>query len=208
MKIVNRLLTNKFVLYFTAFVALMNILGYLLHRDIRSLTFFVVLGYLSSYFSKNMIVNLLVAILGTNILITNKSLREGMNSAGKKDDEEEDEEVEEEFRAMKPAKYGGKRRKKAWEEEDDEADGVDRIDSAATMAATYKNLESVLGAGGMRNLAKDTKSLVEQQKGLMKSVHQMQPMMKQLGGMVKGFGGVEGIKNLMGTVGKMKGMEK
>lgn len=215
MKIVKRLLTNKFVLYFTAFVALMNILGYLLHRDIRSLTFFVVLGYLSSYFSKNMIVNLLVAILGTNVLITNKSLREGMNSAGKKDDEEEEKEEgfedgedHEHFRAMKPAKYGGKRRKRAWEEEDDEADGVDRIDSAATMAATYKNLESVLGPGGMRNLAKDTKSLVEQQKGLMKSVEQMQPMMKQLGGMVKGFGGVEGIKNLMGTMGEMKGLKK
>ena len=78
MTIVKRLLTNKFVLYFTAFVALMNILGYLLHRDIRSLTFFVVLGYLSSYFSKNMIVNLLIAILGTNIFLTNKSLQEGM----------------------------------------------------------------------------------------------------------------------------------
>lgn len=203
MKIVNRLLSNKFVLYFTAFVALMNVLGYLLHRDIRSLTFFVVLGYLSSYFSKNMIVNLLVAILGTNILMTNKSLREGLENG----EEEEFSEELEEFKEMKPAKYGGRRKKKkkAWEEENDEDDGVARIDSAATMAATYKNLESVLGTGGMRNLAKDTKSLVEQQKGLMKSVEQMQPMMKQLGGMVKGFGGVEGIKNLMGTVGKMKG---
>jgi len=204
MKIVNRLLSNKFVLYFTAFVALMNVLGYLLHRDIRSLTFFVVLGYLSSYFSKNMIVNLLVAILGTNILMTNKSLREGLENGGEEGFSEEDEEG---FKEMKPAKYGGRRKKKkkAWEEENDEDDGVARIDSAATMAATYKNLESVLGTGGMRNLAKDTKSLVEQQKGLMKSVEQMQPMMKQLGGMVKGFGGVEGIKNLMGTVGKMKG---
>ena len=181
----------------------MNVLGYLLHRDIRSLTFFVVLGYLSSYFSKNMIVNLLVAILGTNILMTNKSLREGLENG----EEEEFSEDVEEFKEMKPAKYGGRRKKKkkAWEEENDEDDGVARIDSAATMAATYKNLESVLGTGGMRNLAKDTKSLVEQQKGLMKSVEQMQPMMKQLGGMVKGFGGVEGIKNLMGTVGKMKG---
>ena len=109
---------------------------------------------------------------------------------------------------MKPAKYGGRKKKKAWEEEEDEADGVDRIDRPATMAATYKNLESVLGHGGMRNLAKDTKSLVEQQKGLMKSVNQMQPMMKQLGGMVKGFGGVEGIKNLMGTMGQMKGLSQ
>ena len=91
MKIVKRLLTNKFVLYFTAFVALMNVLGYLLNRDIRSLTFFVVLGYLSSYFSKNMIVNLLVAILGTNILLTNKTLREGMDSSGREEDEKEEE---------------------------------------------------------------------------------------------------------------------
>ena len=126
MTIVKRLLTNKFVLYFTAFVALMNILGYLLHRDIRSLTFFVVLGYLSSYFSKNMIVNLLIAILGTNIFLTNKSLQEGMKGGGdgtKPGAEEEGfdgdgEDDHEHFRAMKPAKYGGRKKKKAWEEEE------------------------------------------------------------------------------------------
>ena len=120
-----------------------------------------------------MIVNLLIAILGTNIFLTNKSLQEGMKGGGdgtKPGAEEEGfdgdgEDDHEHFRAMKPAKYGGRKKKKAWEEEEDEADGVDRIDSAATMAATYKNLESVLGHGGMRNLAKDTKSLVEQQKG-------------------------------------------
>ena len=65
--VIKRLLTNKFVLYFTVFLALMNVIGYIQKNDMKALTFFVVLGYLSSYFSKNMIINLAIAILGTNL---------------------------------------------------------------------------------------------------------------------------------------------
>ena len=77
-----RLLTNRYVLYLTAFLALTNVIGYLMKQDIKALTFFLVVGVLSSYFSKNMIVNLLVATLSTNILIANKSIHEGMKGGG------------------------------------------------------------------------------------------------------------------------------
>ena len=91
---------------------------------------------------------------------------------------------------------------------DDDDDGIDRIDSAATLEASYKNLESVLGKGGMRNLAKDTRSLVKQQKQLMQSVKHMNPMIKQLGGMVKGFGGVDGINSMMRNLKNLGGIQQ
>jgi len=197
-----RLFTSKIVLYLVVFLALTNVVGYLLHKDIRSLTFFIIIGYLSSRFSKNMIINLLVAILSTNILIANGKVQEGME--GGEDEGDDEEEV-----ALETFKEGNKKKKKKEQQGggDDEAFGVHRIDSAATMSQAYNNLQSVLGKGGMRKLGKDTKILVGQQKELMKSVEQMQPMMKQLGGMVKGFGGPEGINQMMSNLKNLGGLK-
>ena len=218
--VIKRLLTNKFVLYFTVFLALMNVIGYIQKNDMKALTFFVVLGYLSSYFSKNMIINLAIAILGTNVFIVNGAMREEMKEGAEKcekcgkdkkdckcdkdgeDGEDSDDDDAEDF-GMRTVKNSKKNRPY-----DDDDDGIDRIDSAATLEASYKNLESVLGKGGMRNLAKDTRSLVKQQKQLMQSVKHMNPMIKQLGGMVKGFGGVDGINSMMRNLKNLGGIQQ
>ena len=63
-----KLLHNKIVLYVVVFIALTNVVGYISLDDFESLTFFCVIGILSSFFSKNMIINLSVAILSTNLL--------------------------------------------------------------------------------------------------------------------------------------------
>ena len=66
-------MNNKYVLYAVVFIALTNVVGYISVGDYDSLIFFCVIGLLSSYFSKNMIINLLVSILATNIAFTNES---------------------------------------------------------------------------------------------------------------------------------------
>ena len=63
------ILKNKYVLYVLLVLALVNVLGYLAIQDYNSLALFVVLGLLSSYFSKNMAVNLLIAIVVTSFVI-------------------------------------------------------------------------------------------------------------------------------------------
>ena len=200
-----RLFTSKIVLYLVVFLALTNVVGYLLHKDIRSLTFFICVGYLSSRFSKNMIINLLVAVLSTNIFIANGQLREGMEDG---DDAEGDEVALETTGASEGLENKKKKKKKQKGGGDDtEPAGVDRIDSAATMSEAYNNLQNVLGKGGMRNLAKDTRALVGQQKQLMQSVEQMQPMMKQLGGMVQSFGGADGINQMMNNLKNLGGLK-
>ena len=179
------LINNRFVLYAVSFLALMNVVGYLTRQDMQSVTFFVVLGYLSTYFSKNMVVNLLVAVLGTNILLMNGNYQEGMQQKKKKEKEEEN------MQNLSPKAMRG---------------GVDtpRIDAEANIRAGYQELEKLLGHGGMQNLAKDSQQLAAQQKKLLKSVNNMQPMIEQLGGMVNSFGGVEGINNMVESLKNLK----
>lgn len=76
---------NKFVLYIVLFIALINIVSYLAYRDFDMVAFFVLIGLLTSFFSKNMIVILLVAIVMSSVfkgvkLAGNSHRREGMEN--------------------------------------------------------------------------------------------------------------------------------
>jgi hypothetical protein len=104
-KQLQQLLKNKYVLYIVFFFAITNVLGFLSVGDYKSLTFFVGLVVVASYFSKNMIVNLLFAMVFTNMFfvgrkieaMTNKKSKNSGSDAGEHDDDEDghdDEETE------------------------------------------------------------------------------------------------------------------
>jgi hypothetical protein len=76
----SKLLTNKYFLYFVVFLAVTNVLGYLVSDKLNAVIFFALVAFLVSNFSKNMIVILLVAIIATNLLMANKSMREGLDN--------------------------------------------------------------------------------------------------------------------------------
>ena len=63
-------------------------MGYVGLQDYDSLALFVAVGVLSTYFSKNMAVNLLLAIVVTSLIAVNKRVVEGMEN--KEDDEVEE----------------------------------------------------------------------------------------------------------------------
>jgi hypothetical protein len=73
----SKLLTNKYFLYFISFLALTNGIGYLVTNKINAVIFFALICILMINFSKNMVVVLIVAIIATNLLMVNKSMREG-----------------------------------------------------------------------------------------------------------------------------------
>ena len=75
------LLKNKYVLYALLVIGIVNVLGYVALQDYNSLALFVVMGLLSSYFSKNMSVNLLVPIIGTGLMVVNDKVQEGFEEA-------------------------------------------------------------------------------------------------------------------------------
>ena len=185
------LLQNKYILYLVLFIAVTNVLGYLAIEDFNSLTIFIALGVLTSYFSKNMIVILSVALIGTNIVFANNRILEGMKGKKKKKKEKF---AQRNVPSSKPAKV------------DDDDDDVSRIDHAATMENAYDNLNKMLGEGGMKNLTKDTQGLMNQQKELMDQLKNFAPLMDQAGDMLDKLGGMDNLQGLMGKLGGLKGL--
>jgi hypothetical protein len=81
-------LHNKYILYLSFFFAILTAARYLFNFNLEAIIIFVVLGFLTTYFSKNMIVVLLTTTIGTNFIMMfkNKSsptyynIMEGMES--------------------------------------------------------------------------------------------------------------------------------
>ena len=72
-----------------------------------------------------------------------------------------------------------------------------RIDAAATVEDAYDDLNKILGGDGMKNLSKDTQSLVTQQKDLTEAMKGMGPLVEQASSMMKQMGGSDGIGSML-----------
>lgn len=210
-KTLNKVTTNKYVLYIVLFFAITNVLGYLMTKDFDSLALFVALGVITSYFTKNMIIILGSAMFITNIAFASKKIREGMKSKEKSKDDSEDEKEEmsdkkkkkdetEEMTTLSPAsvKEGGE------EDAVDEGPGG-RIDYASTMEQAYDNLANLIGKGGISNLSKETKSLLDQQKQLAGQLESMAPLLKDAKGLLNNMN-LPNMKELDGMMAKFGGL--
>ena len=94
----NPILQNQFVLYFVFLLALVEIVYFLNIWDLRSVVFFLIVGFLASFFSKNMIVILTITLALTNIMKFGvRPAVEGMENAEKESEEEKEEENKENF---------------------------------------------------------------------------------------------------------------
>jgi|UniRef100_A0A6C0CW62 hypothetical protein len=69
----DQLLNDKNVLYIVFVVAILNLLGYLITNNLEAVVFFLIVGFLSTYFSKNMIIVLIISIITTSIFATTRS---------------------------------------------------------------------------------------------------------------------------------------
>ena len=70
----NTLLHNKYVLFFVLFVAILNLGAFVYTTDLKSVGIFFLTGLLTSYFSKSMVVILVVAMVVANIIRQNSGL--------------------------------------------------------------------------------------------------------------------------------------
>ena len=177
------LMKNKTFLYFVLFIAVVNAFGYLMMRQFEAVMLFVLVGFLTTYFSNNMIVVLLAAIVVTNIYASprlNLKYKEGME--GHKDEkdheeetEEEDEEDKEGLVALQPADLppNGKKSK---------------IDSAGTLEAAYDHLDKLLESDAINKMSDETQKLANQQDKLMKNIDKLEPMLSSAEGMIKKLG--------------------
>ena len=78
-----KLFQNKYLLYVVLVIAMANVLGYLAKEKYNAVTFFLAIGLLTSYFTKNMTVVLLVSILSTALASTQQMV-EGFDAGQKK----------------------------------------------------------------------------------------------------------------------------
>lgn len=78
----NTLLNNRWLLYFILFLAIVDLYVYAVNGELLFVGIFIAIGYLTSFFSKNMMVILFIAIVLTNILKYGKGVRlyEGMET--------------------------------------------------------------------------------------------------------------------------------
>ena len=205
---VNQLLQDKNVLYIVLFLAITNLLGYVFLGDTESVVFFLVVGFLTTYFSKNMIVILLVAMLATNFLVGTKHLnniKEGMKNKGKKKDKKKKKKENMENEDNKDAADVPVA---ASEEEEEEVisggGGENRVDYAKTLEQAYDNIQDVLGDGGMESLTAQSKELMTQQKQLMDNMKSAQPLLESAGKFLENFD----LENMGGITDMLKKIPK
>ena len=133
-----KIFSNKYFLYLTALFSIGNVMGYLAKEKYESVSFFLAVGLLSSYFSKNMSVVLLIALITTTIFSYN-TLTEGFKEGVKTAEEKEEKKIAESeaveaaaAEAIEEARYNA-----LTTEEKEKEDAAKKVaEKAATATAT------------------------------------------------------------------------
>jgi hypothetical protein len=157
------ILHNRFILYFFTLIALINVVFLAGVGDVPSLITFVLVGFLTSFFSKNMIVILVLSLTVTHILKYGMgNTYEGMKSADATTDETEEkaDETEEKDKTTdkkkKPTKEEMmKEYEKFKEVQPDIVDGITKIDPLLKKAENFiEKYENYKGISGFSNAMK------------------------------------------------------
>jgi outer membrane biosynthesis protein TonB len=100
-----KILHNRFVLYFVLFLALADLLFLAMGSEFISVAVFILSGFVTSFFSKNMMVIMCVAMVITNILKygTDIRMQEGLKEATADEAKPEDKPTEDKPNEDKPA---------------------------------------------------------------------------------------------------------
>ena len=182
---------NNYIFYAIFIIAVANLLGYLAMEDYESLILFVAIYALSTYFSKNVILNLSIAILGTALLrrplrrewpwyekegFEGKEGNKMMKALHKATKETEDMTLQDD--GVKPASE---------EEEDLVSKSKNKIDVAGSLEDQYNQLKGILGKDGDKYIAKDGNALKERQAQLMEQMQTMAPLMENAKDLIKTF---------------------
>ena len=222
---VSKILTNKWVLNIISFIALFNVIGYMVMGKSNNVIFFIVLAVIVRNFSQNMII-----VLGTPLLIVNlfamtngtlegmeNSTEDAINNSSNDTNDTNDKKGEEDVIKKNNIKPVQPEKEKidsdivsadAAKKEDFEVgrvkNGGSKIDYASTIEDAYDDLNKILGSDGIKRLTDDTQGLMKQQMELAKSMESMTPLVKgmmpmieQMKGMMKTMDGNEGLDGVM-----------
>ena len=213
------LLKNKNFLYFVFFIATVNTFGYLMMRQTEAVMLFALVGFLTTFFTKNMVIVLLAAIIVTNVYagsILGIRIKEGMEGKEHDDGEHDDEENGDEENGEEGMGHAEEEKKKKGKKEgmpslkpaDLPPNGKKpKLDPSGTLEAAYDNLDKLLDSGAIDKMSTETQNLANQQDKLMKNIDKLEPMINAAEGMMKKMSGFnlgdmeERLKNMVGTGG-------
>ena len=186
------ILQNKFVLYLVFFLSLVTVFGYITTSNFQAVLLFVLISLLTNYFSKNMIVILGAAIIGTYLVtlmngsfILNNSnnvvegFKEGLetNESGKDDATNE---KKEDFtnQELTPAVIDN------IPNIDNLTNLLSKTDKGKKTEKAYDMLENAMNNDNIKGLAGETKNLLGKQVELMNQMKQITPILQQTMGLV------------------------
>lgn len=216
----SKFLTNKWVLNIIAFLALFNVIGYLMIGNLNAVIYFIIFAVLIRYFSKNMTIILGVPLILVNLLAIRGNVLEGMksgsdttNSATKpsiQNDQEKINKIVDKKKESTTSVINNSAAAVVSESPNNQAQdrqgfesgrrknrGYD-IDYATTIEDAYDELNNILGSDGIQRLTADSQNLMKQQMQLAEAMKGMTPVIQSIAPMV------ENLKGMMGQMGEGK----
>ena len=148
-----KILYNKWVLYFIFIVGIYDVVHFYQRGNIMAVAIFFIVGFLTSFFSKNMIVVIVSAIAVSHIVAYGNKMTEGF--------EEEEEEEKEAFEKEEEEKEGfdeeeEEEEKKEEEKEEEKEEKKETFKESAKSKSSTNDL-----INDMNNLLKRTEKLIE-----------------------------------------------
>jgi hypothetical protein len=206
------LLTDKYVLYLALATSISQLFVYMAMKEYEAVVFFGIIGFLTSFFSKNMIIILLVSMSATFLAIAIKiysKVREGLegmkpNSKKNKSKTGGKKNKKEHMQDLEPARVDGA---DDIEVSDEVSEGVasskPKIDYASTLESAYDNLDKLLSSDAIKKMTGDTERLASKQQNLIGNINKLQPMMDKAQGMLEGLNSQGGLDGIASTIMKM-----
>lgn len=198
------LLYNRYVLYFIFLIALTNFLylGYI--RDDRSIAIFVLIGILTSFFNKNMIIVLSSAMIVTNVLKygCSHSYKEGLSD----DKEEGTETTTDDMKKEKKSKDKESKDKKSKDDEEEEESKDKKKNKKPKVEeeednSKKKNIKEDFGQDekvvytSVEDKANDEEKMILAQEKLLKKMNKYKPLLDTIQGITKNIAIVKGFTN-------------
>jgi hypothetical protein len=179
------LLHNCYVMYFVLFLAVADLLVLSVGREYVFIIIFLLVGYLTSFFSKNMMVILIVAIVATNVLRSGSGihLSEGLENAEEEDKEKPVENLENAEEEEKPVEN-----LENAEEEEYKKEKTPESFDLKTKKATSLTSSPI---EGLDVLGDQTAQLISTQKKLMENMKTLEPMLTQAEKFMSQFENIE-----------------
>lgn len=173
-----KLLNDKRVLYVVLFLAITNLVGYLIARNYNAVLFFLLACIVVRFFNKNNTIILASALIATTLVLGGNMVKENFNAMGKKKSADVKKKIKN--KTTKTSDMGSSNRAKIKSgmaninEDDTDTDTEDgdksldnqekiasgkksQLDYAGTVESAYDNLDKLLSSDALKNMGLDTK---------------------------------------------------